>query len=514
MAVLRRPAIAVLSCLAVFLAGMAMSGCSFILGLEPLRVIDWRPNLPRVLTPPAAGGIWVEFSVDMDRVKAEQAFSLSENGSTVPGTFTWTGNRLVFTPSRPVAAGNDYEMAVLVSAESTQGNSLPKDFRFAFTTKSESGRPTVVSVQPADGSRVIVPFLPVTVTFSEPVDQASFLSAFSISPDPGGAVSFDPAGSTATFTPLSPWQPGTTYALSVSDGLEDLSGNRLAAALRSRFTAGADDVRPALLAVRPTVNAVPQGSGLSPEDTTDAVQQVNGGFECTWGLELQFSEPVARENIESFIDIQPAWAYEIDPSIAPRDRYLLVPKDRFRWGTLYALAVKRGVRDTDGNTSAADALYFVKADGAATRPPTVEHLRFRTNPADPPASAAYADYTPSDVYANLDLSAIVPGATAVTSSFDLYLRLASGAAIDPFSFMKAFSATATNGAAILTPVSVAVSGFADPQPADLAGLTPVRVYVSVTNTTESGVITLGLADSFTDTAGNALGTAFSLPLLK
>jgi len=40
------------------------------------------------------------------------------------------------------------------------------------------------------------------------------------------------------------------------------------------------------------------------------------------------------------------------------------------------------------------------------------------------------------------------------------------------------------------------------------------VSVKVTTTTNSGIVTLAVSDSLTDTAGNRAAAAFSLPLLK
>ncbi|HVP17995.1 MAG TPA: Ig-like domain-containing protein, partial [Spirochaetia bacterium] len=328
--------------------GAGLFSCSLILGLQALEIKNWYPHEARIAASTVSAA-WVEFSSPVDRTKAEQAFSLSENGAAMPGRYAWQGERLVFTPTRPVSAGNDYEIAVASTVETEEGNSLAKDFRFAFTTKNESVRPAMLSTEPSDGSAVTVPLSPIVVRFSEPIDPASFIAAFSVSPDPGGSLSFDPTGSQATFTPTSPWVPGTEYDVVVSNSVKDLSGNTLPDTLRFRFFAGAETVRPTLVAVRPTVNGVPPGTPLTPEDPADTVLQVNSGFETTWGVELQFSEPVSRENIESFIDLQPAWSFEIDLAGAPWDRFILVPKERFVWGTLYGLRIRRGVLDTNGN---------------------------------------------------------------------------------------------------------------------------------------------------------------------
>ena len=452
---------------AVLLA-FAVSGCSLILGLDPLAVSDWNPRSSR-LSAADVGPVWVQFSADLDRTKAEEAFSLSENATPMTGSFSWCGNRLTFVPFRPLQGGNDYEIAVLSSAETKDGNSLKKDFRFAFTTKTESGRPTITSLQPADGSFVPAPLQPVVVQFSEPVDPASFLAAWSVSPDPGGSISFDATGAVATFTPLSEWQPGTEYRVTVSDALRDLCGNHLADTRSSRFTAGTDGIKPHLLGAYAVLNDIPSSTPIAP----GSAAAPTAGFEATMGLQIVFDKPVQRQNIESFIDIEPAWGYQIDPAGAPRTSFTLVPAERFAWGTRYQLTIRHGVRDTSGNSTAADALCFFRVDGTLTKPPSITQVTFN------------GDTAPLVPFGNLDLSAFAPGADA-PAFFDVFVDLASGASIDPFSFMHAFTISATNGAALLTPISVAVEPTANPQ--------PVRVTVRISNTTSSGMVTIGLSD--------------------
>jgi hypothetical protein len=472
---------------------LALCGCTLLLGLQPLEVSNWHPRESR-LTAAAAGTIWVEFSADVDRTKAEEAFSLSENTSPMPGSFSWSGNRVTFTPSRPLTDGNDYELAVLSSAETRDGNSLKKDFRFAFTTRSESGRPTVVGITPADGSRVSNALQPVVVQFSEPADQTSFLAAWSVSPDPGGSISFDVTGAIATYTPLSEWQPGTEYSITVSDAFTDRSGNHLASSLRTRFTAGSDNVRPNLVAVYPVTNGTPAATPLTAGSATAPAT----GIEATMGLQIVFDKAVQRQNLESFIDIEPAWGFQLDPSGLPQTSFTLTPTERFVYGTLYRLVIKHGVLDTSGNATAADTGHFFRVDGPTTKPPSVKLVLFN------------GDTTPLAPFGNL----VVAGGSSVVF-FDLYFDIASDASIDPFSLMHAFTITTTNGAFLtVTPTAIETGTFADPQPAAEPGLVPARITVSITNSPNSGIVTLGVAAGFTDSAGNVMSTAYSLPLLK
>ncbi len=167
--------------------------------------------------------------------------------------------------------------------------------------------------------------------------------------------------------------------------------------------------------------------------------------------------------------------------------------------------------DISGNASSVDTRFMIKADGLSTRPPSVELVRFRTNPGDP--NPTYDAYTASSSFSNLNLSNFTPGVDAV-SCFDIYLRLADGAAVDPFSLMHTFSVAATNGAALITPIAVATQAFTDPQPVPVSGLAPARISVNITNTANSGVVTLAVSNGLTDSKGNKAVAAFRLPLLK
>ena len=99
--------------------------CSLILGLQPLEITNWYPRNARIAAS-AVSDIWVEFSTGVDATKAEQALSLSENGAPMAGSYSWRGNRLVLTPARPVSPGNDYEIAVVSTAETKEAILLPR----------------------------------------------------------------------------------------------------------------------------------------------------------------------------------------------------------------------------------------------------------------------------------------------------------------------------------------------------------------------------------------------------
>jgi hypothetical protein len=504
-----RPLLAVLTAAATFSAAMALAlaGCAPFWRL-PLTVIAWSPSEDA----PALSGlaVWVEFSAPVDAVKAEQAFSLTENGSGVDGIFSWSGNRVTFTPCPALSAGNDYEISVDTSVEDPSGVSLDKEFSFRFTTKTESGRPSILSFTPAADSMFDDRYTPVTLVFSEPVDRGSFYAAFFLSPPVAGTYAWNGDGTQCSFTPLEPYEWGTEYRVEVSTGLEDLSGNRLAETFRLHFTVGTDTTAPTVTAVRNVVGGVPGAITAIPDDPGDALFTVNENWESIWGFEMALSEPVPRLDIEGFFSFEPAWDFRIDSTAATSQSFILIPEERLVYGAVYTLTVRQGLPDAQGNTLEQDAVYRFRVNGAGSTPPELERIRFRTDP----GGSAWEEYTPADIYTALDLN-LFPGGVPTRSYFDLYVRTADGAGIDLMDLMECFSISATNGCASFAVLAMQESGFDNPQPdPPAAGTIVARVVVDVINAAESGIVTLRLSAAFKDSEDNPIAGAWELPLLK
>jgi len=155
--------------------------------------------------------------------------------------------------------------------------------------QNQADQPLPLS-QSVDGSRVTIPLLPIVVTFSEPVDRASFIAPFRV-PGSGGTISSTRLGPLRAFTPLSAGSGrNTTYPFGRG---EDLSGT----GFRSLFDSVS--LQGLKMSVRRCWQFDQQSmahsrAGLTPEDPTTKPPG-DAGFETTWGIELQFSEPVSRE---------------------------------------------------------------------------------------------------------------------------------------------------------------------------------------------------------------------------
>jgi hypothetical protein len=455
----------------------------------------------------------VEFSAPVNKTKAEAAFTLKEGSSVLTGSFSWQGNRMFFLPLQGISEGKDYEMTVSDTVENDLGVSLEADFHFSFTTKSETVRPWVSSFSPANDAVIDNLYQPMVVVFSEKMDPPSLYRAFSMSPQTPGSFAWSADGTQCTFAPLRPYAWQTEYVVTIRREACDADGNSLPEDFTSRFSVGSDTAPPAVSSVRNTVGGTAGSVFVVADDPGDAAVTVTDSWECDWGIEVLFSEPVMRESIESYLVFSPGWRYSIDCPSLTSDRFILQPAERLSFDTVYTLTVRQGVTDEHGNKTSGESFFRFRSNGSASTPPAVARLRFRRNPADPPAAAEYAEYGPNDAFLSLDLTEF-PAGSIVTTYLDLYLALAQGAGINLMSLMEAFSVSTTNGCAAFVIPAMQVSSFADPQPEPIEGVAVARIELGITNGTASGVVTLKLSADLLDSAGNPIAAAWQLPLLK
>jgi hypothetical protein len=89
---------------------------------------------PRNINVPINSSIIIKFNVDMERTSTENSFSISPY---VPGQLTCAFNRLIYTPSEPLAYDTVYTVSISKTAKDTNGYYLDEDFEWTFITAGE-----------------------------------------------------------------------------------------------------------------------------------------------------------------------------------------------------------------------------------------------------------------------------------------------------------------------------------------------------------------------------------------
>lgn len=175
----------------------------------------------------------VLFSEPMSPASVTSSISLSPllPGFACVGDATAT--RFTCSHTQQFAPFTEYTVTVGVGAEDGAGNNLEQAFSWKFTTGAtpDTTVPTIVATSPVAGSTGAPQRPPIIVTFSEPMNTASAVGAFSISMPPtpldGGAFSWDGGAQMVVSLPQD-FAYGTDVRFRFGTGAQDEAGNPLA----------------------------------------------------------------------------------------------------------------------------------------------------------------------------------------------------------------------------------------------------------------------------------------------
>jgi ATP-dependent Clp protease adapter protein ClpS len=330
-----------------------------------------------IATSPAAGAANVganttftaTFSEPMDVAtinSATIALRVSATSAPVTGTVTYnaTTNTVTFTPTGPLSGGTSYSATVTTAARDVAGNGLAATYEWSFTTVDNSA-PTVTSVSPANGSVNIPVNSTVTVAFSEPMDAATINSATitltnnSTATTVAGAVSYNSANNTATFSPSSALSFSTGYTVSVSTAVKDAAGNAMAATFSATFsTAGAPDTTP------------PSVLGTSPDNGAGNVA-VTAVVTATFSEQMD-AATISGSTVTLKVSANGAAVAGTVTYNAGTNTATFTPSSALAYSTGYTLTVSTGAKDLAGNSLAtAFTSSFTTTTAPDTTPPTV-----------------------------------------------------------------------------------------------------------------------------------------------
>jgi ketosteroid isomerase-like protein len=168
-------------------------------------------------------------------------------GTAVAGAVTYdsASNTAIFTPTAALTASTQYTATITTAAQSAQGNALPANYVWSFTTgvAANASAPTVTSTDPANAATLVPLNQKVAATFSTFMDPSTISAAgtFTVAATVGGAAvpgSVSYAGKTAVFTPTANLAASTQYTATITTAAKDLTGIAMAANFTWNFTTG------------------------------------------------------------------------------------------------------------------------------------------------------------------------------------------------------------------------------------------------------------------------------------
>ncbi|MDF1569349.1 MAG: Ig-like domain-containing protein [Spirochaetaceae bacterium] len=493
---------------------LILSSSCRLLNTEPLTITAYVPAA-QLVDSASLDAVSVTFSSLPDRTLAEMAFSLTADGITEKGVFSWLGSTLEFRPFAGWKTGTDYELKVDGSVEDSDGHSLDRDFARSFSTRTERDRPEITGSTPLDGEALAALRPSITISFSEPMNPGSVADALRLSP--GAEAYLDWNGTSDVFNYILledlDWQ--TLYTLSISMDAVDLQNNSLAEEWESSFFTGFESVNPSLISLSDPGGLV---TGL-PDDLGDAVLTITSGWETDQALVLSFSEPMDPESLAGSISIEPdvPWYEEWNGSA---EQLTLTPRSNLDWGETFAIRIGTGLKDRYGNSLDEEYRYNIRVDGTASRPPELLAAVLYIDPGNAGSAFILAPYE------GTSLSNFSPPPLSVAAGntvLDFFFNIADGALPDIYSLAENLLVT-VGGVNDFIPLAAALED-ADFHPSNIAtgpfgpadpGIpydSWVRfiVYIDNNDSLDTGILTLKVSGDFTDNGGRSMGEDWVVP---
>jgi len=286
--------------------------------------------------------------------------------------------------------------------------------------------PAVVSISPAYGASGLSGIVPVTVVFSEPVDQATInQNTFRLMNGPASvAGSFDISSSTVTFTPDGALVNNSTYTVQLTAGIKDLSGKSMEADYNTSFTTR-DDIDPFVSSISPAY-----GDADKPVDTA---------------ISVVFSEPVDASTVnENNFTLMNGTAV-ISGTVtydALLHTALFTPAAALDNSVTYTVVLNTGIRDLAGNSLVYCTSTFTTVAPADVIAPAVSSIYPAYGGINPPVDTAISvEFSePLDEATINDGTFTLMNGTAVISGTVTYDALLRTAAFTPASVLDSNTA--------------------------------------------------------------------------
>jgi uncharacterized protein YkwD len=355
---------------------------------------------------PSNGAVVVEFTEAMDTESVENALALSP---AVEPRLSWnpTGTRLWIRPADRWQTDSTYTIAVGEAARTADGDPLPREQRYAFSTQTA---PVVTDVQlrlavgptseadaqvadltsttEADASasseilatstsqtaRTVSAATTVRINFSAEMDRQDVESHFLISPEVQGELMW--IGNDLIFTPTERLKPGGRYTISVV-GARDALGNELGGKPNFSFV-------------------VREGAQVTKTTPEADASDVDGGK-----VEIWFSQPMDIDATGAAFSLANAVTGDtVAGTVSWNDagtKLVFRPAGRLAGSTAFVASLEGGARDADGNTVTAEVAFTTKAVPVPEPEPAPQVATQADPPPAAPGAPAPAAPTPKPV---------------------------------------------------------------------------------------------------------------------
>ncbi len=344
---------------ALFLFLQSCSAPESFLGIETLTIEHCTPSNGEKGVGKNIS-VSLTFSSDVDKPSAENAFSLSYEGTAIDGKFSWSGGKtLFFKPSDDLVSGRLYFISVERSVRDKKNNTMEEKYLSEFVVGENNSVPLVISSDPVpvDG---IVDLIPVnqdfSFTFSKPMDIKKVESAFSITPSVNGFFEWNGDSLSCVYRTTSDMQKNSIYKVSISPLAEDVYGIKTDSEYRinlrtsSESSPGFPDF------------VYPQIASVSADGVMLNQEILNAGISKNCLLVITFSESMERISAEKAFNISPSVEGDFSWN-ADSTEMAFEPRETLKVNTLYTVSMDNTACDLSSLNLPEGKEFMLKIDG-------------------------------------------------------------------------------------------------------------------------------------------------------
>lgn len=216
----------------------------------------------------------VTFNKDMDSTSiTDNTFIVFQDTAAIPGTVSYSDSIATFIPAINLTNNSRTTAVITTGVTDKAGNPLANNYEWNFTTGANANTdpPQISTTNPSPDAGNIPVNTDITATFDKAMDPSTINnSSFVLERNNithSGTVEY--SGTSAQFLPSSNLQNGRTYTATITDEVQDLSGNNMEENYSWTFTTeegeDIDDVAPHVDSTDPSGNAenIPTGTSVS-----------------------------------------------------------------------------------------------------------------------------------------------------------------------------------------------------------------------------------------------------------
>lgn len=286
---------------------------------------------------PVNAQVIVQFSrsvAPLTTLAARDTAAVLEFDPPIAGTGEWLNTSIYRFVPASLEPYTTYRIRVPKGLTSATDGVLTDDYAWSFTTVS----PAVAKVTPDANTAFASPEQRITVEFNQAMERAGAAAGISLEGPAGkvaGGVTWNDAGTIATFTPAGRLGLKTAYTAVVAAGLPGAKGGTTAEERRATFTTVGT---PAVASTRP-------GNGETAADR--------------YGIVFRFTNPMDPDSLEGKVSVSGFTAKELENSVNfYGNEFEMYVGVSLKPSTSYTVTVAAGAKDRYGQVMGGSTVSF------------------------------------------------------------------------------------------------------------------------------------------------------------